>query len=206
MPPERLDGLEAAADRAAALPGHELLKAVITKELLHYDVLHALLRDGHLEGKSFVGGTALRLAHGGNRFSENLDFAAGRRFDGTKATGIGDTLQRAVSERYGLDVSVPEKLVPPSPEHAAVSTWTMLVETVPKRPDIPSVKVRLDISNVPSCTAFAHDMAVNHDDVSSHHQGMRIVTRTASEIAADEVVSSMPRSIAPTPGFATCGI
>ena len=191
MSPERSDDLDAAANRAAAIPGHELLKPVITRELLHYDLLHALQRDGHLEGKAFIGGTALRLAYAGNRFSEDLDFAAGPGFDGTRETGIGATLERAVGERYEGKVGVREKLRPLSLDGNAVSTWTVLMDTAPDRPDIPTVRVKVDISNVPSYTAASAELATNYEDVAPEHRGMRIATQSAGEIAADKVVSSI---------------
>jgi predicted nucleotidyltransferase component of viral defense system len=45
------------------------MRAVIEKELLHYDILFALEKGGLLDQLVFQGGTSLRLCYGGNRFS-----------------------------------------------------------------------------------------------------------------------------------------
>ncbi|EOG5620081.1 nucleotidyl transferase AbiEii/AbiGii toxin family protein, partial [Proteus mirabilis] len=56
------------------------MRSVIEKELLHYDILFALEKGGLLNKLTFQGGTSLRLCYGGNRFSEDLDFAGGKDF------------------------------------------------------------------------------------------------------------------------------
>jgi predicted nucleotidyltransferase component of viral defense system len=56
------------------------MRSVIEKELLHYDILFALEKGGLLDKLTFQGGTSLRLCYGGNRFSEDLDFAGGKDF------------------------------------------------------------------------------------------------------------------------------
>ena len=56
--------------------GYPGLAPVIEKELLHYEVLSALKESQVLDRTTFQGGTCLRLCYGGERFSEDLDFAA----------------------------------------------------------------------------------------------------------------------------------
>ena len=62
------------ARRAVAAAGNGGLERVVEKEILHYDILHAMARSGLMAGLVFHGGTALRLCHGGQRLSEDLDF------------------------------------------------------------------------------------------------------------------------------------
>jgi predicted nucleotidyltransferase component of viral defense system len=60
---------------ASGLAGdNQQLASVIIKELLHYDILHALSQTPLVDQLVFQGGTALRLCYGGNRYSEDLDF------------------------------------------------------------------------------------------------------------------------------------
>lgn len=51
--------------------------SVIERELLHYEIPQALEAKGLLEMLVFQGGTCLRLCHGADRYSEDLDFAGG---------------------------------------------------------------------------------------------------------------------------------
>lgn len=56
------------------------MRAVVEKELLHYDLLFVLDRGGLLDNLTFQGGTALRLCYGSSRLSEDLDFLGGKDF------------------------------------------------------------------------------------------------------------------------------
>ena len=68
-----------------AMQSHQLstMRPVIEKELLHYDILFCLDQDGLLDNLVFQCGTSLRLCYGGNRLSEDLDFAGGYSFAST---------------------------------------------------------------------------------------------------------------------------
>jgi predicted nucleotidyltransferase component of viral defense system len=63
---------------------------------------------GLLEGLVFQGGTSLRLCYGGNRFSENLDFAGGVDFTSRKLVDMKECIQDYLAARYSLEVSVKE--------------------------------------------------------------------------------------------------
>ena len=49
------------ARRAAAAAGYDGMEQVVEKEILHYDILHAIARSGLVADLVFHGGTALRL-------------------------------------------------------------------------------------------------------------------------------------------------
>jgi predicted nucleotidyltransferase component of viral defense system len=72
----------ALVDKAMILSGRGHMRPVIEKELLHYDILFSLDKEGLLDILTFQGGTSLRLCYGAPRFSEHLDFAGGRDFAG----------------------------------------------------------------------------------------------------------------------------
>ncbi len=64
-----------------ANPTLAALKPVIEKELIHYDIFFLLQqKELILTNMAFIGGTCLRLCYGSNRYSEDLDFHAGRDF------------------------------------------------------------------------------------------------------------------------------
>ena len=46
----------------------------LMREYLQYKILACIFRSAHGQHLSFMGGTAIRIAHGGPRFSEDLGF------------------------------------------------------------------------------------------------------------------------------------
>ncbi len=87
------------ARRAVAAAGYGGLERVVEKEILHYDILHAMARSGLMAGLVFHGGTALRLCHGGQRLSENLDFCAGTGFPAEETATLATGVQRYLTDR-----------------------------------------------------------------------------------------------------------
>ena len=73
--------LEELAGGIAARLGEAQLTPVIEKEIVHYEIISSLKRNGLLQDITFQGGTSLRLCYGSQRYSEDLDFAAGEKFD-----------------------------------------------------------------------------------------------------------------------------
>lgn len=54
-------------------PEYSGFENVIEKEIFHHDILSALHQNGLLNDLTFIGGTSLRMCHGWNRLSEDLD-------------------------------------------------------------------------------------------------------------------------------------
>ena len=52
------------------LQGYE---RAIVREYLQCKILQAIFESNHASKLSFLGGTALRIVHGNNRFSEDID-------------------------------------------------------------------------------------------------------------------------------------
>ncbi|MBF4248549.1 nucleotidyl transferase AbiEii/AbiGii toxin family protein, partial [Vibrio anguillarum] len=61
-----------------------------------------------LDKLTFQGGTSLRLCYGGNRFSEDLDFAGGKDFSSAMLADMKHCIEKYIGERYGLEVTVKE--------------------------------------------------------------------------------------------------
>ena len=81
------------------------LLPVVEKELLHYRILDAMMREGFFSSLVFHGGTSLRLCHGSPRYSEDLDFAGGTSFDMDTLKGLGSCISDSLSG-MGDDVTV----------------------------------------------------------------------------------------------------
>ncbi|HOA14406.1 MAG TPA: nucleotidyl transferase AbiEii/AbiGii toxin family protein [Myxococcota bacterium] len=138
--------LDIMVDQAlASRPELAQLRVAVEKEILHQDILRILGDAGFLKGLVFMGGTCLRLCHGSNRLSEDLDFAGGRGFTRQAVVGLGRAITDGLSRKYGLAVTVSE----PTRETGDTDTWRIRIQTRPERRDIPAQRINLDICAVP---------------------------------------------------------
>lgn len=168
------------------------MRPVIEKELLHYDILFCLEEKGLLDHLVFQGGTSLRLCRGGNRFSEDLDFAGGKDFSSTKLIEMKDCLQDYIGKRYGLEVTVKE---PASLKEDAeyselnIDKWQISVITAPDRKDVPKQRIKIEVANIPAYTKEAVPLRVNYDFLPDGYEDTLIFTETLDEVMADKLVS-----------------
>lgn len=51
----------------------QVFERALVREYLQYKILQAIFESSHASRLSFLGGTALRIVHGNNRFSEDID-------------------------------------------------------------------------------------------------------------------------------------
>ncbi len=168
------------------------MRAVIEKELLHYDILFALEKGGLLDKLTFQGGTSLRLCYGGNRFSEDLDFAGGVGFSSAMLTDMKSCIEKYIGERYGLEVSVKEpKELKEDPKYAELSIdkWQIAVVTSPERKDLPKQKIKVEVANIPAYTKEPLPLKVNYDFLPDGYSDTLILTETLDEVMADKIIS-----------------
>jgi predicted nucleotidyltransferase component of viral defense system len=168
------------------------MRAVIEKELLHYDILFALEKGGLLDQLVFQGGTSLRLCYGGNRFSEDLDFAGGKKFTSADLADMKACIEKYIGKRYGLEVTVKEpKELREDPQYAELSIekWQVAVVTSPERKDLPKQKIKLEIANVPAYTKDPLPLLVNYDFLPDGYSDTLILTETLDEVMADKIIS-----------------
>lgn len=172
------------------------LRPVVEKELLHYELLNALVGEGILENLCFQGGTALRLCHGGIRYSEDLGFSAGPDFTEEKAGDLAGAIQRRIGEVYQLPVSVK----PPKPakversDPIRVSTWSIRIETAPQGRNLPAQRIKIDIDTTISHTRQQLQPRLNYDFLPSSYAQMILPVQSMSEIMANKLVA-LPSSI-----------
>lgn len=173
-------------------PSRQAMRSVIEKELLHFDILFALEREGLLDSLTFQGGTCLRLCMGAPRFSENLDFAGGRDFRTTDALQIKDCIEDYISRRYQLDVYVKlPKELKHDPRYAEihVDKWMVAVETAPASRDLPKQKIKLEIANVPAYTPEPSRLHVHYPFLPDGYSDLLLMAESPNEIMADKLVS-----------------
>lgn len=168
------------------------MRPVIEKELLHFDILFCLEQEDLLDNLVFQGGTSLRLCRGGNRFSEDLDFAGGRDFSSAMLAGMKDCIEGYVGSRYGLEVKVKEPSeLKKDPKYAGlnISKWQIAVVTAPRRKDMPQQHIKVEVANVPAYTKEAVPLRTNYGFLPSVYDDTLIFAETLDEIMADKLVS-----------------
>lgn len=168
------------------------LRNVVEKELLHYDILYCLDNAGLLQHLTFQGGTSLRLCYGGNRFSEDLDFAGGVAFSGADLKNMKTCIQDYLGERYGLDVSVkePNELRhEPGYEEIRIDKWQVSVTTAPERRDMPKQRIKIEIANIPAYTRVPMGLTRNYAVLPDGYADTLVMCETLNEVMCDKLIA-----------------
>ena len=189
--PDRAD-FDALVNLAMAVPGRTLMRQVVEKELLHYDILFCLDQDGLLDQLTFQGGTALRLCHGSSRFSEDLDFAGGSDFTSQDLQQIRACVEKYILPRYGMKVEVKEprdmqKFLINSGLN--ISKWQVSITTAPARRDLPKQRIKIEVASVPAWTREPRALQVNYDFLPDGYADTLVMTEKLDEIMADKLIS-----------------
>ncbi|MCG8465671.1 MAG: nucleotidyl transferase AbiEii/AbiGii toxin family protein [Xanthomonadales bacterium] len=186
------ENFDALVARALADGNVAHMRPVVEKELLHYDILFSLEKEGMLNDLTFQGGTSLRLCHGANRFSEDLDFAGGKEFSAAQLAEMKECIEAYIGGRYGLEVIVKEpSQLKKDPKYTdlKIDKWQIAVVTSPERKDIPRQKIKLEVANVPAYTREPLPMGANYDFLPDGYEDTLIMTETLDEVMADKLVS-----------------
>lgn len=168
------------------------MRPVIEKELLHYDILYCLEQKGLLDKLVFQGGTSLRLCYGGNRFSEDLDFAGGKDFSSKTLTEMKNCIEHYIGSRYGLEVFVKEPSSlrqDPNYSELNIDKWQISVITQPQRKDIPRQRIKIEVANIPAHTKQTVSLNANYDFLPGGYEDTLIFAETIDEIMADKLIS-----------------
>ena len=160
------------------------VRPAVEKELLHHDILREMSRAGLLTGLTFIGGTCLRMCYGSQRLSEDLDFTGGSDFHPDQLTGLKNTLESTLMEKYGLPVFVSE----PQLEAGNVSTWKLRLETQPPQKQLPTQRIHIDICALPS-RQQRPSLLRNHYGVDMGSDGLIVQAESREEILADKWVA-----------------
>lgn len=173
------------------------LRTVVTKELLHYDILNALSNAGVLAKLTFQGGTALRLCYKLKRYSEDLDFAGGTDFNQDNFLNIKDILENYIRRKYNLNVTVKD------PKHSIVDSsgrtkinvakWQLSIVTHPEQSNIPQQKIRIEIANVPSYTRKLMPILSNYEFLPDGYEDTFVYVESLEEILADKIIAYAAR-------------
>ena len=120
------------------------------KEIIQEIALAGLSRGGFFEKAAFYGGTCLRIFHGLNRFSEDLDFALFEKDPNFKLDDYFPALQKEF-QSYGIEMSVELKEKDDDTEIQSAflkgNTLTLMMSFFPKSEDakkvVPNQKIKI---------------------------------------------------------------
>lgn len=184
--------LNALTDRSMQNRQGAHMRAVIQKELLHYDILYSLEQANLLSGLVFQGGTSLRLCYGADRYSEDLDFAGGPDYSLAQFAMLKDRVESHVGGRYGLEVTVKEpRLITKEPVRSGVNVdrWRVSVVTDPGRSDVPKQRIHIEIANVPAYTSELQKLRANYEFLPDGYADLLVVVESLDEIMADKLLA-----------------
>lgn len=181
--------LEELAGNIASKVDGARLTPVIEKEIVHYEIIRSLGRNDLLRDITFQGGTSLRLCYGSLRYSEDLDFVAGDKFDSLPLDDFSKTLRSDLLKSYDTEVSVREPKVVNDFDGVGMRRWTVSVNTNIARPDLPKQRIKLEIASVPAHTSTIRRVAVNYPELDGMYDNLTIRCQTLEEILADKLIS-----------------
>ena len=168
------------------------LESVIQKELLHYDILFCMAQAGLLRNLVFQGGTALRLCYGGDRYSEDLDFAAAESFSPGQLESFKERIESHIRRQHG----VPARLKEPVRRNLQQETgevvlyrWQLVVDTYPYRRDLPNQRVKIEVANVPAHTREIQSLRKNYEYLPAGYADALIPVESRQEILADKLIA-----------------
>ena len=168
------------------------MRAVVQKELLHYDILYCLEQAGLLGGLVFQGGTSLRLCYGADRYSEHMDFVGGRNIPSTQFAKLKDRVESHVGGRYGLEATVTEpksNRTAPARSGVNVDQWRVSIVTDPGRSDVPKQRIHIEIADVPAYTSEVRKLRANYEFLPDGYTDLLVVVESLDEIMADKLLA-----------------
>lgn len=128
------------------------------KEIIQEIALAGLSRGGFFEKAAFYGGTCLRIFHGLNRFSEDLDFALIEKNDSFRLDRYFPALEKEFLS-YGIDINIESKINKEEKEIQSAflkgNTLMLMMSFFPKSEDAKKVvanqkikiKFEIDVDN-----------------------------------------------------------
>lgn len=183
---------QASVANAMKAPGLSHMRPVIEKELLHYDLLFILDKEGLLDNLTFQGGTSLRLCYGAPRFSEDLDFVGGHDFASQQLMAIKDCIEHYIGKRYGLEVMVktPSSLQTQiEQQELNVDKWQVAIVTSPGQKHLPRQRIKLEVVNIPAYSREPQALKLNYDFLPDGYADTLIMTESLDEVMTDKLVS-----------------
>jgi predicted nucleotidyltransferase component of viral defense system len=166
--------------------GNMSLVHTIVKEILHYEIMEALYNSKSSNNLVFQGGTALRLCYGGNRYSEDLDFALKGEFTPELMNEFRKVFVDSIAKKYDLiaEVEEPSKKEPEEGTRVFVQKWSAKVALPTRGQKQP--KINIKIADVRS---YKHELRMLQSNYSGIKTFAAVNVETLEEILADKIIA-----------------
>ena len=169
-------------ERQASLP-------TVIKELLHYEILLALMESGSASDLVFQGGTALRLCYGGVRYSEDLDFAGGLAFEPCVMTPFVERMKETLANRYDLAIEVEERL-PNLADKVPVGGWKARIRLPQvERSARNSYFINIEVAKVPAYSSEILPLRTLSGSAPYAYRSVLLKAESKEEILADKIIA-----------------
>ena len=178
------DAVENIVRQRPALVGKE---RAIERELLQYDILAGLHAGGLLRHLVFKGGTAIRLAYGGSRYSDDVDFSRRPWCDERALTGLADAVVGAINTHYGLEARAERRVL--SGGTPRVERWRVHAKTARGERFSPAQTVPIDVAGEVAAAPALVRLRVRYTHLLPHAESFVVPTFTVGQIAADKAVA-----------------
>lgn len=166
-------------------PDYANVLPAVEKEILHHDIMHAMIEQGALQQLTFIGGTSLRLCYNSARLSEDLDFNGGHDFKPSDLDGLEIDIQHYLQAKYELDVRVNK----PNPDKQGdTASWRISIEKEPNRPDLPRQKMHIDVCAIPSFQIEKKGL-INHYQLDVPTVGLILPVQSLQEALVDKLIA-----------------
>ena len=178
------DTVESIVRHQPALVGKE---RAIERELLQYDILAGLHAGGLLRHLVFKGGTAIWLAYGGSRYSDDVDFSRRPWCDQHSLDGLADAVAGAINSHYGLEARAERRLL--SGGTPLVERWRVHVKTAPGERFSPALIVPIDVAGEVAAAPALVRLRARYAHLLPQAESFVVPTFTAGQIAAEKAVA-----------------
>lgn len=171
-------------------PEYASIIPVVEKEILHHDIMDAMIKQIDMQSLTFIGGTSLRLCYNSSRLSEDLDFNAGHDFKPSHFDGLEIEIQKYIQNKYATEVWVNK---PNEDKQGDTSSWKISIVKEANRPDLPRQKMHIDICAIPSFDIEKRAL-LNHYDIAVPTEGLLVPVQSLKETLADKCIALAFRS------------
>lgn len=171
-------------------PEFAALTPVIEKEILHHDIMAAMIKFGAMQSLTFIGGTSLRMCHNSSRLSEDLDFNGGHDFKPADFDGLDMAIQNYIQNKYDAEVWVEQ---PANDKLGNTKSWKISIVKTANRPDLPRQKIHIDVCAIPSFDVEKKTL-INHYNIVAPTEGLLIPAQSLTETLTDKFIALAYRS------------
>lgn len=166
-------------------PEYAAITPVIEKEILHHDIIDAMMKQGALQTLTFIGGTSLRMCYNSARLSEDLDFNGGHDFKPSDFDGLELEIQKYIQNKYETEVWVNK---PTEDKQGNTSSWKISIVKEANRPDLPRQKMHIDVCAIPAFDVEKRPL-INHYNIVVPTEGILVPVQSLKETLADKFIA-----------------